>query len=126
MTTPMDEPVADDVEMLVDAWLTLPALGEALGLDILRVRQLVRDRQVAAVRRGERRVVNVPAAFVLDGELVKGLKGLLTVLADGGFDANDAVRWMFTADPTLPGTPIQALRENRGTEVRRRAQALAF
>jgi hypothetical protein len=26
----------------------------------------------------------------------------------------------------LPGSPVQALAENRGTEVKRRAQALAF
>jgi hypothetical protein len=122
----MDEPAAADVEHLVGDWLTLPDLAEALGLDILKVRQLVRDRRVAVVRRGERRIVSVPAAFVLDGQLVKGLTGLLTVLADGGFQANEALRWMFTPEATLPGTPIQALRENRGTEVRRRAQALAM
>jgi hypothetical protein len=122
----MDEPAADDVDQLVGEWLTLPDLAEALGLDILKVRQLVRDRHVAVVRRGERRIVSVPAAFVLDGQLVKGLTGLLTLLADGGFQANEALRWMFTPDDTLPGTPIQALRENRGTEVRRRAQALAM
>jgi hypothetical protein len=34
--------------------------------------------------------------------------------------------WLFSADDTLPGTPVQALRANRGTEVRRRAQALGF
>ena len=122
----MDEPAAADVDQLVGGWLTLPDLAEALGLDILKVRQLVRDRQVAVVRRGSRRIVSVPAAFVVDGHLVKGLTGLLTVLADGGFQSNEALRWMFTADETLPGTPIQALRENRGTEVRRRAQALAM
>jgi len=122
----MDEPAASDVDQLVGDWLTLPDLAEVLGLDILKVRQLVRDRQVAVLRRGERRIVSVPAAFVLDGQLVKGLTGLLTVLADGGFQANEALRWMFTADDTLPGAPIRALRENRGTEVRRRAQALAM
>lgn len=122
----MDEPAAADVDQLVGDWLTLPDLAEVLGLDILKVRQLVRDRQVAVLRRGERRIVSVPTAFVLHGQLVKGLTGLLTVLADGGFQANEALRWMFTADDTLPGTPIQALRENRGTEVRRRAQALAM
>ena len=29
-------------------------------------------------------------------------------------------------DPSLPGTPIAALRSNRGREVKRRAQAMAF
>ncbi|MFL6182385.1 MAG: Rv2175c family DNA-binding protein, partial [Actinomycetes bacterium] len=32
----------------------------------------------------------------------------------------------FSPDDSLPGTPMQALVENRHTEVRRRAQALAF
>jgi hypothetical protein len=45
---------------------------------------------------------------------------------DCGFDEPEAVRWLFTADETLPGTPIQALCGHRGTEVNRRAQALAF
>ena len=56
----------------------------------------------------------------------QGLPGTLTLLSDAGFDDAAALRWLFTADDTLPGTPIQALRENRGTEIRRRAQALAF
>ena len=37
-----------------------------------------------------------------------------------------ALRWLTTADDTLPGTPLQALHENRATEVKRRAQALGF
>ncbi len=36
------------------------------------------------------------------------------------------LRWLFTPDDSLPGTPIDALRGGRKTEVRRRAQALAF
>ncbi|MFZ0324818.1 MAG: Rv2175c family DNA-binding protein [Actinomycetes bacterium] len=122
----MDEPADPEVEELVGDWLTLPDLADQLGLDILKVRQLVRDRNIAVVRRGERNIVSTPAAFVSEGQLVKGLTGLLTVLADGGFDSNEALRWMFTPEDSLPGTPIQAMRENRGTEVRRRAQALAI
>ena len=49
-----------------------------------------------------------------------------TLLFDVGFDEPDALRWLFTSDDTLPGTPIQAMTEHRGTEVNRRAQALAF
>jgi hypothetical protein len=33
---------------------------------------------------------------------------------------------LYTADETLPGTPVEALAANRGTEVKRRAQALGF
>jgi hypothetical protein len=36
------------------------------------------------------------------------------------------MRWLFTADESLPGTPIQAIAEHRAKEVNRRAQALAY
>ena len=71
-------------------------------------------------------VLRVPADFVTDEGLVKGLAGAVTVLRDGGYDDVEALRWLYTADDSLPGTPVQALLENRGTEVKRRAQAAAF
>ncbi len=57
--------------------------------------------------------------------MVKGLAGTLTLLRDDNFTDEETLEWLFTPDPSLPGTPVQALRENRGTEVKRRAQALA-
>ena len=122
----LDTTATDDIDTLVGQWLTVPELAEQLGLDVVQARQVLKDRQLVAVRRGERRVISVPAAFVVDGVIVKKLPGLLTLLADAGYDENQAIRWLFTDDDTLPGRPIQALVENRGTEVRRRAQALAF
>jgi uncharacterized protein len=115
-------PVADD---LVGEWLSLPEVAARLGLPIGRVKQLLRDRKLIAVTRpgGERAI---PAAFIDGAQIVKGLPGTLTVLFDCGFDAVEALRWLFTADETLPGTPIAALYARRGTEVNRRAQALAF
>jgi hypothetical protein len=56
---------------------------------------------------------------------VKGLPGLLTVLHDGGYDDRECIAWLFL-DADLPGRPIDALREHRGTEVKRRAQAMGF
>ncbi|NKX51550.1 DNA-binding protein, partial [Arthrobacter deserti] len=38
----------------------------------------------------------------------------------------EILRWLFTEDESLPGRPIDALREGRKTEIRRRAQALAW
>ena len=67
----------------------------------------------------------VPAEFVQDGEVVKGLPGLLTVLHDAGYDDRECIAWLHL-DADLPGRPIDALRENRGSEVKRRAQALGF
>lgn len=109
---------------LVDSWLSLPDVGTALGIDVTRVRQAVRDRQILAARIDG--VLRVPADFVQDGRILKGLPGLLTVLQDAGYGDEDALQWLFTPDDSLPGTPVAALRENRGREVRRRAQSLAW
>jgi Rv2175c C-terminal domain of unknown function/DNA-binding protein Rv2175c, wHTH domain len=112
-------------DVLVGDWLSLPEVAERLGIPSSRVKQLLRDRKLLAVARpsGKRAV---PAAFLDGDQVVKGLHGTLTVLYDCGFDDSEALRWLFTADETLPGTPIQALYRHRGTEVNRRAQALAF
>ncbi len=113
------------LDALVGEWLTLPDVAERMGTDVIAVRQLLRDGDLLALRRGERNVLSVPAAFLSGSTLVKGLTGTLTVLGDSGFSPVETVRWLFT-DDDLPGPPIAALVENRGTEVRRRAQALAF
>ncbi len=49
-----------------------------------------------------------------------------TLIADGGWTDREMLAWMFTPDDTLPGRPIDALRENRGSEAKRRAQAMAL
>ena len=51
---------------------------------------------------------------------------MITLLRDGGYADHEIVEWLMRADDSLPGTPAQALAENRGTEVKRRAQAAAF
>jgi Rv2175c C-terminal domain of unknown function len=112
-------------DSLVGEWLSLPDVGRLLGISVGRVKQLLRDRKLLAVTRPDGAVA-VPAAF-LDGQhVLKGLCGTLTLLFDCGFDELEALRWLFTADESLPGTPIGAIVEHRGTEVNRRAQALAF
>ena len=115
-----------DLDVLVSEWLTLPDVAERLGLDMGKVRRLLQDRYLVAVRRGERNVLCVPAAVLVEAAPLPELRGTLTVLADAGYDDEAAVRWLFTPDESLPGRPLDALREGRKTEVRRRAQALAF
>ena len=109
---------------LVESWSTLPDVGTALGIDVTRVRQAIRDRQLLAARIDG--VLRVPSDFIQDGRILKGLPGLLTVLRDAGYADEDALQWLFTPDDSLPGTPVAALRENRGKEVRRRAQSSAW
>jgi Rv2175c C-terminal domain of unknown function/DNA-binding protein Rv2175c, wHTH domain len=118
---PSAEDVLDpDVEVL-----PLPEVAARLSLPVTRVQQALRDGHLLAIRRDG--ALLIPAVFLTDeGAIVKGLPGTITVLTDSGFTPDDIMRWLFTADDSLPGTPIEALRTNRGTEVKRRAQALAF
>ena len=104
--------------------LTPAEVADTLGLSANRVRQLLRDRKLMAVpgSGGSR----IPAAFLQGGAVLKHLPGLLTVLRDGGFSDEEAFDWLFREDESLPGSPVEALRANRHTEVTRRAQALAL
>lgn len=123
----MSEPrLADrDLGALVDDWLDWAAASELLHVTPAKVKTMVREHELAAgvPREGER--PQVPALFIDDGVPVKGLNGLLTVLHDGGYDDHECIAWLFL-DDDLPGRPIDALRENRGAEAKRRAQAMAF
>jgi hypothetical protein len=112
-------------DSLVGDWLSLNEVAHKLGIPAGRVKQLLRDRKLLAVARPDGKTA-IPAAFIDGQQVVKGLPGTLTLLFDCGFDETEALRWLFTADETLPGTPIDAIVRNRGTEVNRRAQAMAF
>ena len=112
-------------DALVGEWLSVPDVAGLLGIPVGRVKQLLRDRKLLAVNRPDGTLA-VPAAFLDGNQVVKGLCGTLTLLFDCGFVELEALRWLFTADESLPGTPIDAIVERRATEVNRRAQALAF
>ena len=115
-----------DLAALVDEWLDWDAAGELLGVTPAKVRTMVRDHHLASAVPGRGGPPMVPALFIDDDGLpVKGLPGLLTLMHDSGFDDRECIAWIFL-DGDLPGRPIDALRENRGREVKRRAQALAL
>lgn len=120
------QPGGSSLADLVGEWLDWAAAGEVLGVSASRVGQLIKEHQLAAVVPRPKEGSRVPAELLADGDIVKGVPGVLTVLHDGGYDDAEALRWLFTPDDTLPGRPIDALRENRGSEVKRRAQAMAF
>ncbi|MEN0130050.1 MAG: Rv2175c family DNA-binding protein [Brevundimonas sp.] len=132
-----DTPAPDT---LVDEWLTVPDVAERLDLDAGKVRRIVQEGRLVGVRRGDPKVFSIPAAFLVPGHLANpaapsraddlppwtvlaALQGTLTLLRDAGFSDDEAVVWLFTADESLRGAPIDALREGRKTEVRRLAQA---
>jgi len=111
--------VIDDI-----VWLSVPEVAQRLGVPLSRVHQLRRERQLLGLRVDG--VLRIPAEFLDGAAPVKHLPGVLTLLGDGGFTDEETIEWMFTAQDSLPGTPIQALHENRATEVKRRAQASAL
>ena len=117
---------ATDLARLVDEWLDWSQCSAELGIPVSRVRRLIGEHQLAAAVPVPGQGQKVPAALLADGVVVKGVPGVLTVLHDGGYDDREIITWLFTEDETLPGRPIDALRENRGSEVGRRAQAMAF
>lgn len=106
--------------------MNLPHVAETLGVTITRVHSLISERSLVSVRVGERNVRSVPADFLMDGAVLESLKGTVVVLADSGYGDEDIIRWLYTEDESLPGRPIDALREGRKTEIRRRAQAAAW
>lgn len=113
---------------LVGEWLTIPDVAARLAIPLRQVRQSINDREVVAARIGERSVVAVPARFYDETGPRSDLRGTITVLADGGMDDVEIIRWLFTPDETLPvaGAPIDALWAGHKREIRRRAQAEAL
>jgi hypothetical protein len=117
-----------DLDDLVGEWLTLPDLAERLDVPLRRVRRMLDDRDLVAVKVGERRVQRVPARFLTDDGPLASLRGTFTVLGDAGLGDEEIVAWLFTPDASLPvpGAPIDALRAGHKTEIRRRAAELAL
>ena len=105
-------------------WLTVPELVDVLGLTQSRVRRLIEERALVAVRRDGKLVV--PDLFIREGEPVHELKGTIVVLGDSGYSDEEIVEWLLAPNETIGVAPIEALRAGRKTEVRRVAQALAF
>ncbi len=106
------------------SWLTIPDLVEILGIGVSKVRRLIEDRSLLASRIDG--VWRVPEVFLRDGEPLPELRGTLIVLADSGFDDEEAMHWLLSEEESLGAAPIDALRAGRKAEVRRVAQALGF
>jgi uncharacterized protein len=105
-------------------WLTIPDLTELLGIKVSQVRRLIEDRSLLASRIDG--VWKVPDLFIVDGEPMHELKGTLLVLADCGFNDEEAMNWLLNDEDSLGVSPIAALQGGRKAEVRRVAQALGF
>ncbi len=95
-------------DAIIGLWFTIPEVAERLDLRASRVKQYLRDHKLLGVQRPDGSF-GVPAAFL-----------------DGNQADVEAMRWLFTSDDSLPGSPIEAIAAHRCSEVNRRAQALAI
>jgi hypothetical protein len=105
-------------------WLTVPDLAERLDLTPTRVRRLIEDRNLLAIRRDG--VLSVPEVFLDEEGPLPELRGTAILLGDSGYSDEEAMRWLLEPEDSLGVAPIDALIAGRKAEVRRVAQALAF
>ncbi len=105
--------------------LSIPDVAEALAVPVTRVHQYLRDGHLVAIK-DDGGVRRVPADLIQHGAIVKSLPSVITQLRDARFADREIVDWLFRDDDSLPGTPIAALRDNRGSEVKRRAQVAGY
>lgn len=103
----------------------MPAVAVALDVPVTRVHQYVREGQLLAVR-DEAGIRCVPALLIQEGAVVKSLPSVITQLRDARYGDDEIAEWLYREDDSLPGSPIEALRANRGSEVKRRAQVAGY
>jgi Rv2175c C-terminal domain of unknown function len=110
-----------------DAWLAVPDIMELTGASLSTVKTWIQERELVGVRRGPHRAVMVPATFVTPEGPLKFLRGTITVLSDSGMDDAEIIDWLHRPDETLTGgSAVASLRSGNKTEVRRRAQEMAW
>lgn len=123
----LEDVVNDSAVIPDDQWLAVPDIIELTGARFTVVKAWLQDRELVGLRRGPNNAVMVPAAFLTEQGPVKNLRGTITVLADSGLTDEEIIEWLHRPDDSLPGgSAIEALRLGVKTEVRRRAQELAF
>ena len=109
-------------------WLAVPDVADRLSIPASRVRDLLKEGGLLAVRRGENNALQIPEGFLVEVDgvtsILATLRGTLTLLADAGFDDDAAMEWLLSPNDELGASPIFELREGHRAHVRRVAQAL--
>lgn len=108
-------------------WVAVPDIMELTGYSLATVKTWLHERELVGMRRGANNAVMVPSIFVTPQGPLKGLRGTISVLTDSGLTDTELLQWLGESDETLAeGSAIGALRAGHKTEVRRRAQEVAF
>lgn len=108
-----------------EAVIAIPDAAERMNVVVTKVMDLLRHGQLLAVRVNNVRYI--PELFFNDnGELNRFVPGLISLLSDGGYSSQEILEYLYEADESLPGRPIDALHGHLAREVMRRAQAMAL
>ena len=93
--------------------LTPAVLARTLGVTPVRVRQMIRDRSLYAMRIDGR--LHIPAYQVADNALVPNISRVNAVVAD--LDPVSVQRWITATDPDLQDTsPLDWLKSGRNVD----------
>ena len=80
-----------DLGTLVPDWIDWAEAARQLGVSVAKVRTMIREHELAAAVPVPGAGQQVPADFIQDGLVVKGLPGLLTILHDGRYDDRECI-----------------------------------
>lgn len=106
----------------VDSWLTIDEVAQALGVSASKVRRLIEEHILFAVRVDKE--PKVPAHLIQNGEPLSSIRGTMLLLIDMGFTETEAIDWLYSENDNLGTTPMAALLQGHKAPVRRAAQAL--
>ncbi|MEB4616564.1 Rv2175c family DNA-binding protein [Leucobacter sp. M11] len=111
-------------KQLISETVTVPDLAERLDLSASKVRRMLENHQLAALRIDG--VLRIPELFLTEEGPLSSLHGTIVVLRDAGYSNDEVIDWLLTENEAIGGRPIDSLRAGRKAEVRRLAQALSF
>ena len=106
----------------VTEWLTIDQAADLLRLSSGKVRRLIEEHALFAVRIDKE--PKIPAHLIVDGEPLSSIRGTLLLLLDIGLDKDEAITWLYENNDNLGESPIESLLKGHKAPVRRAAQTL--
>jgi excisionase family DNA binding protein len=106
----------------VKTWVTIEQAAEKLGVSPSKVRRLLEERILFAVKVDGRPMI--PGEIIVGREPLSSIRGSLLQLLDLGLTEAEAIDWLYEENQELGETPMAALLKGHKAPVRRAAQAL--
>jgi excisionase family DNA binding protein len=115
---PGEKVIADQVK----SWLTLEQAAEKLGVSTSKVKRLLEEHTLFAVKVEGKMLI--PEDIIVGNEPLSSIRGSLLQLLDLGLTESEAIEWLYQENKELGETPMSALLKGHKAPVRRAAQAL--